>query len=90
MSVEISRFSQQFSFMGLSETNVGSDAGSVYMIPGYKPFYQDTYNNKKKWTFKSNTFQPHYREPELQHGLCELSLCKACHSVRPILYTLWP
>ena len=21
---------------------------NVYMIPGYKPFYQDTYNNKKK------------------------------------------
>ena len=50
MSVEITRFSQQFSFIGLAETNVGSDAGSVYMIPGYKPFYQDTYNNKKKGT----------------------------------------
>ena len=50
LSVEIARFSQQFSFIGLAETNVGSDAGSVYMIPGYKPFYQDTYNNKKKGT----------------------------------------
>ena len=31
LSVEIARFSQQFSFIGLAETNVGSDAGSVYM-----------------------------------------------------------
>ena len=50
LSVKIARFSQQFSFIGLAETNVGSDARSVYMIPGYKPFYQDTYNNKKKGT----------------------------------------
>ena len=38
--------------IGLAETNVGSDAGSVVLastvIPGYKPFYQDTYNNKEK------------------------------------------
>ena len=29
LSVEIARFLQQFAFIGLAETNVGSDAGSV-------------------------------------------------------------
>ena len=32
---------------------------------------------------KRNKFQPQ-REPELQHGLCGLSFCKARHFVRPI------
>ena len=45
LSAEIARFSQQFYFIGLAETNVGSDAGSVYIIPGYEPFYQYTFNN---------------------------------------------
>ena len=31
LSVKIARFLQQFSFIGLAETNVGSDAGSVYI-----------------------------------------------------------
>ena len=47
VTLKIARFSKQFSFIGLAETYVGSDAVSVYMIPGYKPFYHDTYNNKK-------------------------------------------
>ena len=48
MSVEISRFSQQFYFIGLAETNVGSDAGSVYMIPGINHFIRILTITRKK------------------------------------------
>ena len=39
-----------FSAIGLAETNIGPNASSPFIIPGYTSFYQDTREGKKSGT----------------------------------------
>lgn len=47
---ELHRINQNFTVIGLSETNIGPDEGTVYSIPNYNSFYQNTVGNKSKGT----------------------------------------
>ena len=47
-SAQLSRIKYRFPIIGLAETNVGADESSVYQLPGYIPFYQETVEGKTK------------------------------------------
>ena len=44
------QFKHTFSIIGLAETNTDSSTSSLYTIPNFNSFYQDTQPNKKKGT----------------------------------------
>ena len=48
--VELDLIKCKFPIIGLAETNISPEESSVYSIPGYNSFYQDTMPNKSKGT----------------------------------------
>ena len=48
--VEMEQFKHTFSIIGIAETNTDATNSSIYNIPDYNSFYQDTQPNKKKGT----------------------------------------
>ena len=50
MIVELEQFKHKFSIIGIAETNTDPAVSSVYQIPDYNSFYQDTQPGKKKGT----------------------------------------
>ncbi|KAL5252854.1 hypothetical protein ACHWQZ_G015578 [Mnemiopsis leidyi] len=50
LTVELDLIEHKFSVIGLAETNTTPDESSVYQLPEYNSFYQDTIDNKSKGT----------------------------------------
>jgi hypothetical protein len=47
---ELERYNEKFSIIGIAETNVCPDVSSVYQMPGYNSYYQNTQEGKSKGT----------------------------------------
>ena len=50
LAIELNRYNNKFSIIGLAETNVGPELSSLYQIAGYNSFYQNTFSDKCKGT----------------------------------------
>ena len=48
MAIETKRYTHNFSIIALAETNEGPHMSSLYQLPGYNSFYQETFELKKK------------------------------------------